>query len=184
MATPSHAPEGPGKVPPFRRGLQAVLDIMGAAGTVWIFGLMLMIMADVAGRNLLQMPVTGVAEIASRSVVAIVFLMLPAAALRGNMVRADFLVSRLNRVAPGVIRLLEWLFCLAGVAIFVLIAVSAWPDTAEAWRTREFFGVQGVWTLPVFPFRLIIVVSGFATALALAIAQLMPVAQTAAPLEI
>ncbi|WP_449041800.1 TRAP transporter small permease subunit [Paracoccus sp. (in: a-proteobacteria)] len=173
-----------GTAPPFRRVLQAVLDLMAAVGTVWIFMLMLMIMADVLGRNLLHTPVTGVAEIASRSVVAIVFLMLPAAALRGNMIRADFLVCRLERLAPRLIRALDWLFCLAGAAIFVAVALSAWPDAAEAWHSREFFGVQGVWTLPAFPFRLIIVISGFATALALLVAQLQPVAHPEPPVEI
>lgn len=176
--------EATGTVAPFRRRLQSVLDVMAAVGTVWIFALMLMIMADVLGRNLLRMPVTGVAEIASRSVGAIVFLMLPAAALRGNMIRADFLVSRLVRVAPGLIRGLDWVFCIVSVIIFVLIALSAWPDTAAAWHSREFFGVQGVWTLPAFPFRLIIVVSGFATALALLVAQLQPVEQPQPPVEI
>lgn len=183
MATPSLV-HGAGNLHPFRRRLQAVLDVMAAVGTLWIFALMLMIMTDVMGRNLLQMPVTGVAEIASRSVVAIVFLMLPAAALRGNMIRADFLVTRLVRFFPGFIRTLDWLFCLVGAAIFVLVALSAWPDTADAWHSREFFGVQGVWTLPTFPFRLIIVVSGFATALALLVAQILPVAYPEAPAEI
>ena len=184
MAIPSTSEKPDGDIPPFRRGLQSVLETMAAIGTAWIFALMLMIMADVVGRNLLQRPVTGVAEIASRSVVAIVFLMIPAAALRGNMIRADFLVSMLKRRSPGFVRVLDWLFCLIGMVIFVLIAISAWPDTADAWRTREFFGVQGVWTLPVFPFRLIIVISGIATALALIIAQIMPVDEPETPAEI
>lgn len=177
MAPPPTPDETTGPVPPFRRGLQAVYDAMAAVGTVGILALMLMIMADVLGRNLLGRPVTGVAEIASRSVVAIVFLMLPAAALRGTMIRADFLIVRLERLSPGLVRAAEALFCLIGIATFVLVAVSAWPDTANAWRTHEFFGVQGVWTLPAFPFRMIIVVSGFATAFALGAALVLPARQ-------
>lgn len=180
--SPSAGPSG--KIPPFRRGLQAVLDVMAAIGTIWIFALMLMIIADVTGRNLIQMPVTGVAEIASRSVVAIVFLMLPAAALRGNMIRADFLVNRLVRFAPGLIGVIDWLFCIIGALIFVLIAVSAWPDMLQSWNSGEFFGTQGVWTLPTFPFRMIIVVSGFATALALLVGQFFPLTHTEPRVEI
>jgi TRAP-type C4-dicarboxylate transport system permease small subunit len=164
----------PHQVPPFRRGLQLVYDAMAAIGTVWIFALMLLIMADVLGRNFLGHPVTGVAEIAARSVVAIVFLMLPASALRGNMIRADFLVSRIRQVSPGLVRLLDTLFALVGVAIFFAIAWSAWPDTAEAWHRGEFFGVQGVWTLPTLPFRLIIVISGIATGFGLLVALIQP----------
>lgn len=161
-------------VPPFRRGLQKLYDAMAAIGTIWIFGLMLLIMADVLGRNLFGYPVTGVAEIAARSVVAIVFLMLPASALRGNMIRADFLIGRIRRLSPGLVRALDAGFALIGVAIFLCIAWSAWPDTAEAWARGEFFGVQGVWTLPTLPFRLIIVISGIATGFGLLVALIQP----------
>ncbi|GHC39647.1 C4-dicarboxylate ABC transporter substrate-binding protein [Gemmobacter nanjingensis] len=172
------------QVPPFRRGLQNAYDAMAAIGTVWIFALMLLIMADVVGRNALDHPVTGVAEIAARSVVAIVFLMLPASALRGNMIRADFLVSRIRQVAPGLVRLLDTLFALLGVAIFFAIAWSAWPDTAEAWRRSEFFGVQGVWTLPTLPFRLIIVISGIASGFGLLVALIQPATEPDEMVEI
>lgn len=168
------APSSQHQVPPFRRGLQKLYDAMAAIGTVWIFGLMLLIMADVLGRNLLAHPVTGVAEIAARSVVAIVFLMLPASALRGAMIRADFLVSRVRRFAPGLVKALDAGFALVGAAIFFCIAWSAWPDTAVAWARGEFFGVQGVWTLPTLPFRLIIVISGVATGFGLLVALVQP----------
>ena len=157
-----------------RRLIELVFDTMAAIGIVWIGVIMLMIMADVMGRNLFSAPVTGVAEIAARSVVAIVFLMMPAAALRNKLIRADFLVRFIQRAAPGLMRLIDAVFALVGAWVFVLVSISAWPDTLSAWMTHEFFGVQGVWTLPSFPFRLIIVISGYATAIAILLAAFMP----------
>jgi len=61
-------------------------------------------------------------------------------------------------------------FALIGAVLFTLVAFAAWPDTAQAWRTSEFFGVRGVWTLPTLPFRLIIVFGSAASAIAFVVA--------------
>ncbi|NRB17041.1 MAG: TRAP transporter small permease [Rhodobacteraceae bacterium] len=151
---------------PLKWGLQIVLNAVAAIGTVWIFAIMLLIVADVVGRNFLATPITGVAEIAARSVVAIVFLMLPAAALNGSLIRADFLLRGLRRYAPRAVHLLDALFALVGTVLFALVAIAAWPDTYEAWVTSEFFGVRGVWTLPTLPFHLLVVLGSGATSLA------------------
>lgn len=151
---------------PLKRGLQIVLNAVAAIGTVWIFVIMLLIVADVIGRNLLAAPISGVAEIAARSVVAIVFLMLPAAALNGSLVRADFLLRGLRRRAPRAVHMLDMVFALLGAVLFALVAIAAWPDTHEAWASSEFFGVRGVWTLPTLPFHLLVVLGSGATSLA------------------
>ena len=79
---------------PFGAILGSVAAAMSAVGTASIGALMLLIVADVIGRNFLDMPITGVAEIAARGVVAIVFLQVPAAILQKRLTRADFLVRR------------------------------------------------------------------------------------------
>lgn len=149
-----------------RRRFQVVLDAIAAVGTVWIFAIMMLIVADVVGRNLLAMPITGVAEIAARSVVAIVFLMLPAAALNGSLIRADFLLRGVRHYSPRTVVVLDSVFALVGAVMFALVALAAWPDTHRAWTDAEFFGVRGVWTLPTLPFRLIIVLGSAITSLA------------------
>lgn len=153
---------------PLRRAFQAVLNAIAAIGTIWIFAIMLLIVADVVGRNFFAAPITGVAEIAGRSVVAIVFLMLPAAALKGALIRADFLVRLIRMGSPRTVHLLDMLFALVGAVLFGLVVFAAWPDTHEAWVSSEFFGVRGVWTLPTFPFHLIVVLGAGVTSLAFA----------------
>lgn len=152
-----------GNSPPVGGGLFGVAaNALAAVGTIWIFLLMFLIVADVIGRNFLSSPITGVAEIAARSVVAIVFLQLSAAVLAGRMTRADFLVNFLQKVAPGLTRALDVLFALVGAAIFGAIAYASWPELASAWRTNEYFGVQGIFTIPTLPFRAIIVIGSVA----------------------
>ena len=56
------------------RALDAVTQGMNVCGTALILGLMLLIGADVAGRNLMGRPVPGVPEMVALSIVAIVFL--------------------------------------------------------------------------------------------------------------
>ena len=151
-----------------KRSLQVVLNAVAAIGTMWIFAIMLLIVADVIGRNFLAAPITGVAEIAARSVVAIVFLMLPAAALSGSLIRADFLIRGIRRHSRRAVHLLDTLFAIVGAMLFALVAIAAWPDTHEAWVSSEFFGVRGVWTLPTLPFHLLVVLGAGATSLAFA----------------
>ena len=156
------APDGPS----WRRWLQGIFNAVAAVGTIWIFAIMLLIVADVVGRNFLGAPITGVAEIAARSVVAIVFLMLPAAVLSGTLIRADFLLRLLEMHSERLPHILDAIFAIVGAILFALIALAAWPDTFDAWRTSEFFGVRGVWTLPTLPFRLIVVFGSAASAFA------------------
>lgn len=146
--------------------IRLALDALAAIGTIWTFALMLLICADVIGRSFLNAPITGVAEIAAHSVVGIVFLQIGATIHGRRMTRADFLIERIHRAAPGLGRALEVLFCLAGAAVMAFIAQSAWPGMWNSMALREFFGVQGLFTVPTWPFRALIVLGGVAGALA------------------
>lgn len=137
-------------------------NVLAAIGTLWIFLLMFLIVADVIGRNFLDSPITGVAEIAARSVVAIVFLQVASAVLEGRMTRADFLVNYIERSAPRLMQAIEILFAMVGALVFAGITYASWPEMTDAWRTSEYFGVQGIFTIPTLPFRAIIVVGSLA----------------------
>lgn len=139
------------------RGFSLAANILAAVGTLWILALMGVIVADVVGRNLLDRPITGVAETAGHSVVAIVFLQLTSAVLAGRMTRADFVARIIAGRAPWLGRLLDALFALVGALVFAAIIYASWPDLSAAWTRGEFFGVPGVFTVPTWPFRAIIV---------------------------
>ncbi len=139
---------------------------MSAVGTVWIFMLMFLIVADVLGRNFFDHPITGVAEIAGRSIVAIVFLQIASAVASGRMTRADIIIRMVEARAPSLAWIFETVFALVGAAVFLLIAYASWPDFLSAWQTNDFFGVQGLFTIPTWPFRAFIVVGAIAAAIA------------------
>ncbi len=154
------APQGPGDL------LTRLTDIMASIGTIWTFLLMLLIVADVIGRSFLSSPITGVAEVAGQSVVAIVFLQLAAAVRQRRMTRADFLIDPLVRKRPALGRKIEAVFSLLGAIVLGLLAYASWPGLYDALGGREFFGVPGIFTIPTWPFRGIIFVGAIVAAVA------------------
>jgi TRAP-type mannitol/chloroaromatic compound transport system permease small subunit len=154
---PELAAEGGSAAPADPHPLQGIARVLAAAGTVWIFLMMMMVVADVVGRNFLDTPITGVAEFAARSVASIVFLQLAAAICSGRMTRSDFLLRLVGSRSLTALRVLEVGNAVLGTALFVALAFIAWPELADAWRSNEFFGVQGVYTVPTWPFRALIV---------------------------
>ena len=163
---PGQEREDPDRGIPVVRAFAVLAHVVAAIGTLWILVLMGVIVADVLGRNFLDSPISGVAEVAGRSVVAIVFLQITSAVLGGGLTRADFLTRVIERSAPLVMRVLNVLFALTGALVFAAIVYASYPDLIAAWRRAEFFGVPGVWTVPTYPFRAIIVIgaAGAATA--------------------
>lgn len=128
--------------------------------------MMLMVVADVVGRNFLNLPITGVAEFAARSVASIVFLQLAAAICSGTMTRSDFVLRLLGKRVPAAVKALEILNVLVGCLLFLALAVISWPELIDAIDTQEFFGVQGVYTVPTWPFRALIVIGSVFAAVA------------------
>jgi TRAP-type mannitol/chloroaromatic compound transport system permease small subunit len=145
--------------------LTRLTDIMASIGTIWTFLLMLLIVADVIGRSFLSLPITGVAEVAGQSVVAIVFLQLGAAIRQRRMTRADFLIDPLVKKQPAVGRLVEALFSLLGAIVLGLLAYASLPGLLDALGGREFFGVPGIFTIPTWPFRGIIFIGATVAAI-------------------
>jgi TRAP-type C4-dicarboxylate transport system permease small subunit len=47
--------------------LEFPANLLASVGTVWIFLIMALVVADVIGRDFLDSPITGVAEFSSRS---------------------------------------------------------------------------------------------------------------------
>lgn len=145
--------------------LRKVAATLSMIGTLWIAAMMFVIVADVLGRNFFGSPITGVAEVAARSVVAIAFLQISAAVLNGRMTRADFLIRAFHLLSPRLATLLEVVFALVGALIFAAIAYAVWPDTVRAYNSNEYFGVRGVFTIPTLPFRAIIILGASITVL-------------------
>lgn len=147
----------PQRDPVALRALDGVTQGVNVAGSLLILVLMLLIGADVAGRNLFGQPVPGVPELVSLSIVAIVFLQVPQALRKGRIARSEALLSILPR---QVSHALQTLFDLAGVAAVGVIVWTTWPVFVRAWEKDQFVGAIGDITFPVWPVKLCILVGG------------------------
>jgi TRAP-type mannitol/chloroaromatic compound transport system permease small subunit len=145
--------------------LEALSSVASAVGTLWIFGLMMLIGADVLGRQLFNTPVLGVTEIVSQSIVGIVFLQLADAQRRGRMIRSDIILAGLLKRSPAVGRALLTFHNIAGAVLMALICYFSFPRFLTAWRLDEYVGSFGNFTLPIWPFVGIIVLASAISAL-------------------
>ena len=137
---------------------------LNAAGVVWTFAIMFLIVADIAGRNLFDAPLTGVPEMVSLSLVAAVFLQVAYAVHRDRLTRTVFFQDRLGARAPQFLQAWVIICALAGAGILLLMAVGAWPDFTRALATGEFAGVESVFTITVWPIKFIIVLGAIVAA--------------------
>ena len=144
---------------PFNR----LIQWMNGAGVVWVFALTFLICADIAGRTLFDSPLQAVPEIVALSLIACVFLQLAFAVDGDRLTRADILLSQVRRRNAGMAIGLERFFAIAGALVLLAMTAGAWPDFLRAFRTGEFVGVEGIYTLPITPIKFIVVL-GAATA--------------------
>ena len=62
---------------------------MNSVGSLWIFALMFLICADVAGRYLFNAPIKGAAEMVGYSIVTAVFLQMASTLRAGRLTRVE-----------------------------------------------------------------------------------------------
>lgn len=129
---------------------------MNAAGVIWVFALMFLICADILGRQLFDSPIRAVPEIVSLSLVACVFLQVAYAVFKERLTSAQVVVDRVTERHARLVN--DWRGVLAGfgVVMFSLTAIGAAPDFWRSLMTSEFAGVEGVFTIEVWPIKLIL----------------------------
>lgn len=133
-----------------------LISLMNGAGVVWFFALTFLICADIAARELFDSPIRGVAEMVSLSLVASVFLQLAFAIHQQRLTRAEFLFSRMQEKDAKLVSDWSGIISLVGLAMALAIAIGIWPDALRAYTTGEFAGVEGLFSIQVWPIKLII----------------------------
>ncbi|MEM9812654.1 MAG: TRAP transporter small permease subunit [Pseudomonadota bacterium] len=138
------------------RWLDALTQVANVGGSILIVGLVLLIGADVFGRNALNAPISGVPEMVTLSIVAIVFMQAPHALKAGRMTRSDALLGVVAQRRPALAALLETIYDAAGVLVVGVILYATYPIFTRAWARSEFVGAAGDFTAPVWPVKLMI----------------------------
>lgn len=116
-----------------------------AAGGVLVL-LMLLTAADVAGRAILNTPITGVFDLTHFAVLTMVFLGLAYCGFRGDHIAIELVYQKFG---PRVRRVLDILGNLIGAALFGLIA---WRALAQADLVREIDENSQLLNIPFYPF--------------------------------
>jgi tripartite ATP-independent transporter DctM subunit len=124
---------------------------------------MILICADILMRNLFNAPISWAVEFIALSVPATVLLLMPNAVSERRLVRAELAIIPLEKHRPRVAAVFNLTFMLIGAFLFLKILVWAWPDFIKAYESGEFAGAQGAYMIPVWPFKLALIVgAGFA----------------------
>ena len=126
--------------------LSKFLMVVAAAGA---FGLAFLVMANIVGRYVFDLPVEGTAEIVAASIVIIVFLQAGYAIRSRSMLKADFLVTHLP---DKVQRALLAVGYLLGAAFFLMIITGGWEESILSYVEGEYEG-EGARQVASWPAR-------------------------------
>lgn len=133
-----------------------LVDGLNAVGSLLIFAIMAIICADVFSRNFLNLPIAGVAELVAASIVMIVFLQLASTLRHGRMAQADIFIVGFTQRHPRLGHGLQAVFFAAGVWIMYIIYDGTLPVLIRAWERNQFIGIEGVFTFPTWPIRVVV----------------------------
>ncbi|WP_299349454.1 TRAP transporter small permease [uncultured Shimia sp.] len=141
-----------------QRGVDGVTVALNVAGTVLIFLVMLLVNFDVIGRNFFASPVSGVPEMVSMSIVAIVFLQIAQAFRKGRLTRTEAVLGFVERRAPRLRLVMDIVFALGSALLIWQLYAASQPLFVKAWVRGTFEGTVGDFTAPIWPVKLIILI--------------------------
>lgn len=133
-----------------------LVDGLNGLGSLLIVAIMALICADVLMRDLANRPIHGVSEMVGLAIIAIVFLQLGSTLRHGRMSRAELFIDGFRERRPRAGGVLQALFDAAGLAVCAILFYATWPKFVQAWTNDEFIGIQGVFTAPTWPVRLLV----------------------------
>ncbi|MBI4307916.1 MAG: TRAP transporter small permease subunit [Chloroflexi bacterium] len=128
------------------RATSALAVGANAVATVSIFVILVVVMTDLAGRNMFNLPVPGALEVASALMALVVMLGLAYAEQTQAHIRIEILAQRLPPAGQAALDVLA--YCL-GILFSGLIMVETWSVAVRSlvrWET-----LPGVLSLPIFP---------------------------------
>lgn len=138
-----------------------LLSSLNIIASLAVVGIMFLIAADVIGRAGFNRSVAGVPEIVKVSIVCIVWLQMAHTLRRGGHLQSSLIFG----VLPSSMqRIVSALNCLAGIAVFGLIAWYASDDVLKTFQRGTFEGEHPV-RIPVWPIWAILVLGAALTAI-------------------
>jgi len=130
-------------------------------GTILIIFIMVIVNADVIGRELFLMPIAGVPMMVSMSIVAIVFLQTPQTFNRGRLTQNVAILNAIGRRTPLVKLLLDITYSIAAFFLILQIFKSTYPLFIKSWVRNTYEGTIGDFTAPIWPIKFVILLGCF-----------------------
>lgn len=159
-----------------RRMIDHVTMALNVVGTLLIIAIMVLVNADVIGRGMFNLPISGVPEMVSMSIVAIVFLQVAQTFRMGRLTRTEALLGSIEKRSPRLRAAIEFVFCAGAIALMLQLLEASWPLFVKSWERNTYEGTIGDFTAPIWPVKLIILIGCTALLVQLAISGLAAVA--------
>jgi len=141
-----------------RKFVDLLTSFLNVIGTLLIVAVMLLVNADVIGRVAFNTPVSGVPEMVSMSIVAIVFLQVAQAFRKGRLTRTEAVLDFIHKRAPRVRLLFEMVFSCAAIALIGQLFWASQQLFMKSWVRNTYEGTVGDFTVPIWPVKLIILI--------------------------
>ena len=138
------------------------MALLNGVGSLLILAMTVLICADILGRAVFGVPVAGVAELVSLSIVAVVFLQLGQAVRSHSLAQTGIVLDSLNVRAPRLGALLQCFYGLVAVLVFAALFYGVWFKLQDAWTSNEHVGVYGLFVAPIWPVYAVILVGSAA----------------------
>jgi TRAP-type mannitol/chloroaromatic compound transport system permease small subunit len=172
---PGNAPQSAAypKLHAIRLLVDRITMALNVIGTLLIVAIMVLINADVIGRSGFNLPISGVPEMVSMSIVAIVFLQVAQAFRMGRLTRSEAILGVIEGKSARLRAAIELVFCAGTLTIMAQLLASSWPLFLKSWTRNTFEGTIGDFTAPIWPVKLIILIGCTALIIQLFIAALV-----------
>ena len=157
--------ENPSRRSAFVRALDASVVFLNAIGSLWVLLLVILICTDSFGRSFFNHPLEGVTELVAVSMAVIVFCQLPDTARLGRLTRSETILHRLQASNSMAARLAVMGFDLLGAAVMGAIIVGTTPLLVESYQRGDYIGEHGIFTLPEWPLKAVVVLGAAACVL-------------------
>lgn len=138
------------------------MALLNGVGSLLILAMTVLICADILGRAVFGVPVAGVAELVSLSIVAVVFLQLGQAVRSHSLAQTGIVLDSLSVRAPRLGALLQCFYGLVAVLVFAALFYGVWFKLQDAWTSNEHVGVYGLFVAPIWPVYAVILVGSAA----------------------
>lgn len=134
----------------------AIVDGLGAIGTILIGVLMVIICSDVLVRNVFGGSLPLVSELGALTLVMIVFLQLGTTIQHNRLARTDLFLPPFRAKFPRAGAFVTGVWELVGAAACAAISYATYGILLKDIKFSNYIGVTGVLTLPTWPFRVLI----------------------------